>query len=211
MCFGGGSGGADTAAANARYEEQFRQDKITTGQNSIANTFSQFDDNFYNGRQKAYSDYASPQLDEQFGKARKQLIYALADGHVLNSSVATNRLGDLEREYGRKKIEVADQARGYANQARSDVEQARSGLMSQLFASADYNAAANQSINSARTLTAQPTFNAPGAYFQNVTAGLAAGQGGQPLFSSNNGQQPQKSGTQLFAAGGQAGAGRVVN
>ena len=73
MCMptGGGGGSGSDAAAQQQQQEQARQARIKAGNASIDKTFGQFDDNFYAGRSKAYTDWAQPQLEDQYANQRK--------------------------------------------------------------------------------------------------------------------------------------------
>lgn len=171
MCFGGG--GPDPAE-EARKEQQAREAKIRLGMGNINGAFGQFDDNWFNGRRQAYLDFSLPQLEDQYSKARQSLIYALARGGNLQSSIGAGRLGDLKTQYDTNKQQLQSQADAVANQARQDVIQQRSALIDQLNSTADANAAQSEAMNRARLLSAAPTFSALGQLFQNVTAGLAS-------------------------------------
>lgn len=201
MCLGGG--GPDPAE-EARKEQQAREAKIRLGMGNINGAFSQFDDSWFNGRRQAYLDFSLPQLEDQYGKARQSLIYALARGGNLQSSIGAGKLGDLKTQYETNKQQLQSQADAVANQARQDVIQQRSALIDQLNSTADANAAQTEAMNRARLLTASPTFSALGQLFQNVTAGLASaapasGYAGaaSPIFQS--------------AASGASGSQRIVS
>src|SRR3546814_20442278 len=88
----------------------------------IDQTFSQFNDDYFDTRSKAYLDYATPQLEDQFAKAKEQLIFALSRGGNLNSSVAGERLADLTKQYDRNRTALADRGLALANDARSTDE-----------------------------------------------------------------------------------------
>lgn len=171
MCFGGG--GPDPAE-EARKAEQKRQGSIRQGMGGIDAAFGQFDDNFFNQRRDAYMNYALPQLNDQYASARKNLIYALSRNGNLQSTAGAERMGALKKQYDAQSLAVKSQADQIANQTRSDVENSRSDIVSQLEASADPGAASTAALNRARLLTAAPAFSPLGALFQNVTAGLAA-------------------------------------
>src|SRR3546814_1150118 len=81
-----GGGGNSDAAEAARRDEEARQARIRAGMGQIDQTFSQFNDDYFDTRSKAYLDYATPQLEDQFAKAKEQLIFALSRGGNLNRS-----------------------------------------------------------------------------------------------------------------------------
>lgn len=209
MCksfFGGGGGGGDGGAAEARAREDARQARIQQGMTQINDTFSKFDDAFFDTRRAAYQEYALPQLEDQWRKAQDALTFSLSRGGNLNSSVAGERLGDAKTEYTRNRQAIIDQALQYANQARSDVERGRSDVTSQLSATADPTAASQAAAARAATLNAMPAFQPLGNLFQNVTAAAAASQAGTGGVFGRN-----QTGVGLFSGAGGRGGGRVVN
>lgn len=185
MCFFGGGGGGDPGA-EARAREEARAARISQGQSLIDKVLSGFNDAFYAGREKAYMDYAAPQIDSQFKDARKGLLVALARAGLTGSSTATQRFGDLDKDYSKAKIDAADKAKAMAADARGKVERTRSDLYSQLFASADPTAAANAAAGQASVLGAAPAFSAVGPLFQNVGAGIGAYRAGEERARIND-------------------------
>jgi hypothetical protein len=198
----GGAKAARQAAAETRAAEDTRQVEVNDGRARIDSTFSRFDDGFYAGRERAYSDYYTPQLDEQYNDALKSLTFALADAGLLNSSVAAGRTGDLERDYARRRQEITSNAKGLANQTRGDVETARGELVQQLSATGDAQGVGNSAVSRAATLAAQPSFSPLAQVFQNTVAGIGAAQAAQ-------GAGTTRRGTSMFSTTG-AGSGRVV-
>lgn len=200
MCKSGGDGGA----AAARAAEEARQGRIREGLNKINTTFNNtFNPDFYSDREQSYMDYATPQLEDQYDQAVKGLTLALARSGRLQSSTRGEKFADLQKEYDLARTNIADRARGYSNQARSSVEAARSDLVSQNSALANPSAIATQAINRADALSAKPTFEPLGAFFQNVTQGLAtqADLERRGLSRYNTG---------LFLPAGASDSGRVV-
>lgn len=182
MSFIFGDGGASQAAQReaelARMEEQKRQARIDAGMSGIDSAFSSFNDDFFNNRAAAYGNFAMPQLQDQFGDARENLTYALARQGILDSSSSADRFTDLDKTYDFAIQDINNQGIDYANQARSSVEDARSGVVNQLFATEDPDAALTAAANQSAALTAKPAFNNIANYFQNITAGLASAFGG---------------------------------
>lgn len=205
MC--GGGGGDDSYAREARQREEQRQARIREGMTQIGQTFSQFDDNFFNRQRDAYVSYATPQLEDQYTNALTSLTSALArTGSLasLRSSVAAQKQGDLSRDYSLQRQNVVDQGIGQATQARRDIENSRSAIVSDLYATADPTAAAAASQARAQIATQQPTFSPLGMLFQNASAGLAdyaEGRAFNRAFAAGAGGN--------YSTGG-GGSGRVV-
>jgi len=203
MC-GGGGGGGDNGAAEARQREQQRQARLSQGMSSINQAFSGFTDDFYNQRQQAYTDYAMPQLNRQYGDALDDLTFALARSGLLESSVAARKQGDLNEQFQLQRQGVVDEGARLANQARQDIASARSSVINDLYATENPAAAAAAAQARARIATQQPTFSPLGMLFQNVTSGLAD-------WSENRAySEGYKRGSQPAGATSPSGSGRVV-
>lgn len=168
MC-GGGGGGGDGGAAE---RERQRQKRISQGLNQINTIFGGFDDDFYNSRADAYTDYATPQLDDQYQKAVEQLTYALARNNRLDSSVAAEQRADLLKDYNLQKVALADRAQDYSNRARSNVEASRSDLVSLNSNLANPSQVAAEANARLAGLQAADSFEPLAPLFVNVGEGL---------------------------------------
>lgn len=204
MCFGdGGAEAQQRAAAQQRKEEQQRQQRIKAGTAAIDSTFAPFNDAFFAARGKAYTDFARPQLEEQFKTAREKLIYALARNGLSQSTVGADMFANLSKKYDTNRQVVEGRGIDEANKARMAAENNRSDLVAQLQATADPGAAARSAVARSRAVAATPGFDPLGNLFTNVTAGLAdlstnpqngyKGLGGVALFNSNSGSSPSGS------------------
>jgi hypothetical protein len=160
MCFGG-SGSQNTSASDAAtkaaidrqnqlFEQQLadqqkqaddarriaaeKQGRLKEGMANIDAGFKPYDDNYFNQFQQKYLDYYTPQLDDQYAQAKRQLQYGLARSGIGQSQAAGEELAKLEKSYGLKRQDMINGAQNYANQARSQIENQRSGLLNQLSA-----------------------------------------------------------------------------
>jgi len=199
---GGKSGGNE--AALARQEEQSRQEKIRGGTERVNSIFNEnFGDDFFEGRKKAFLDYSTPQLENQYGDAQKELTFALTRGGNLNSSVRGEKLGELQRLYDTNKQSIADQALSHESQARNAVEDARGNLVSTLNATGDAEGAANSALTRASVLSQPAPYSPLSQLFVDFTSGLGT-QAAQERSQAAGGPQARYD-TGLF------GGGRVVN
>lgn len=195
---GGGKGGSGAADA-ARAEEAARQASIREGTNKINTLFdSQFTDDFYNRRQQAYLDYATPQLQDQFDKARQALTYALDRAGTADSSIRASREAELQKLYDTNTRSLADTALNYGNEARNNVESARSSLISQLNASADQNGAINSATARAAALSAPQGYSPLGQMFSAFTSALGQQAANEQIASLTG--TPSYYNTGLFSA-----------
>ena len=170
----GGNSGAARNAADSRRQEAARQADIRAGKASIDSTFGQFDEPFYQALSRSYVDFARPQLDEEFGRAREQTTYQLARGGNLDSSSRVRQFGDLDRRYGIALQDVTDRGRQYATDARGNVESARSDLVANLQLTGDAQGATNAALSQARMLASTPAYSPLEQVFTDVTSGLAS-------------------------------------
>ena len=174
MCFGdGGAGAMRDEASRQRAEEEARQGRIRSGRKKIDDTFSSFDDAFYDKRKQSYLDYANPQLDDQYKKAVSELTLALARNSLSNSSVAARKKAELQKQQGIQARAVADKAREYEAGTRSAVDMAKSDLQTQNMSLADPSLIGQTAANRAISLTELPAYSPLGALFANATEGLA--------------------------------------
>lgn len=169
------AGGGDSGVAKrAERRELDRERRIRDGMSRIEQVFGGFDDNFFGQQRTAQLDYVLPQIRDQYENAQKQLIYTLARGGQLNSSVAAQRNARLAREHQlalTRADSIADQT---VKQSRGDVERERGDLIAQLQSTADPESAANQARIRGESLRIGQPLADVGVLFQNATAGLAA-------------------------------------
>lgn len=169
-----GKNAAANEAKRARQDEEARQGRIRQGTESINTTFdSQFNNDFFNRLSKGYTDFARPQLDDQFGKAREKLVYSLARNGTLDSSMRSQQFGEVDKEYNKNLLDITDKGREYATNSRTNVENSRGDLISMLQATGDATGASNAALSRAATLSAQPAYSPLGQLFTDFTSGLA--------------------------------------
>lgn len=176
MCFGG-DGGAGEIARSQRADEVARQARIQSGMARIASIFDGpggFGEDYYAKRAQQYSDYAVPQLDRSYGRAKDQMIFALDRSGLLRSQAGIDKNAELSGEFDQSRLDIANKAQTASSKARSDVEGTRASLVSQLNATGDDQAAANAAMRQATALNSPEGFSPMGELFANFTQGLAA-------------------------------------
>lgn len=197
MCFPSASvpsnSASEKAAKQARSDENDREKALKKGNNSINQAFAGYNDNYYTGLQKNYTDYYDPQLATQYGDATQNALFNAARAGIVNSSAAAKTNADLARSNGEQEQSILSGAESYANQARSQISQQRSALQNQLQASG------GNLPTGALTQVAAPSLPALtplGDLFTNI-AGVASNQarvqafqnGASGSLSTNTGQQ----------------------
>jgi hypothetical protein len=204
MCSGGG-GKKSKAEKRAEQEEARRQAAVKAGTAAINSEFASFNDNFFNGRQQAYLDYALPQVDDQFKEARDQLIFALSRSGLTNSSAGAEQLGGLDKQLGDRRRAAVDTARQVANQARQDVAGQKADLLSTLSATFDPASAASGARSRAQFLSSAPTFEPLSELFT-LPVALVGDAVNQARFNRGF----SRGGTTIFSSPVQGGSQMVV-
>ena len=172
MCFPTG-GGANKLAKQQRADELARQGRINTGMGEIDNIFSGFNSNFYDRRRQAYENYATPQLDRQYGRTKDDLVFALARSGLGQSKAGFDKNADLTDEFDQNRINITNRGLTEANNLRSNVENIRGGLVSQLNATGDNAAAAQAAIRQAEGLNQPTGFSPLGQLFADFSGQIA--------------------------------------
>lgn len=193
---GGKSGGNE--ARMAREDEQARQERIRQGTGEINNIFGQFDDDFFGGRRDAFMSYATPQLNDQYADAQRQLTFALARGGNLDSSARGQQTADLQKHFDLANQQIADEALSLEGQTRNSVEDARSNLIATLNATGDVQGAVNSSLARASALSQPQAFSPLSNLFSNFYTGMALQRELERDHVYGGGPEPRYS-TGLFA------------
>lgn len=137
-------------------DEDRRQQNIRGGTSAIEQAFAQFNDPWFKGAQDKYSAAYLPQIDEQAGNARNDLIARLFERGMLESSVGANALGDLEKKRLDERVRVGAEAADFASGLREKVNQQKNSLFDVARSAADPNAVASRATGDAAALAAMP-------------------------------------------------------
>lgn len=199
-CFMGGGGGGGGGDGGAAAREQARQAAIAQGMDTLNQQFAGFNDDYYGGVKKAYTDKNMPLLEEQEKRARLNLPTSV--GNTQNSEYA-RLLERFETDAQRARVEQAAQADQFANQQRQAVESQRGSIASQITAGASPDNAAVLASGAAKTLNATPLPPAIGDIFAQYMGNAANGSYGSGMAT------PQQFTPIMFGSSGK-GAQRVV-
>jgi hypothetical protein len=205
MCiFGGGNGGAKALAAQqqqqateARTDADTKAASLRTGMANINQAFGGFTDDYFNNLAKNYTDYATPQLQDQYDEAKKNIVYALARKGNLASSTYGDQLALLDRQNATAQTGIEGTASDYANQARRDVQSNKNDVISQLNSNYDADAANASALSSAKALAVPVSFSPLGNLFTNISA-MAA----QNKLASEGNPAATQYGAKLFGSSG---------
>lgn len=168
-----GKKGGGNEAAQARSDEQARQQKIREGTSRVNGIIdTQFTPDYFVKQRQNFIDYANPQLEGQLGDARKELTFSLARGGNLNSSARADLESELQKRYDLNKQQIQDQALSYETSARNNVEDARANLIATLNATGDAEGASNAALARATALSQPVAYSPLTQLFADFTAGL---------------------------------------
>lgn len=160
MPLGGASGDGGVAQQEAQ-----RQRQLNKGMGQINDLFSKYGDDFYNQRATDYTNYATPQMMENYRATKNKLAYALARNGLLNSSAATADDAALNRTLNANTNQIANEAQDQANQLRQQVQNSRNTLTSELIASGSPSTVSENANAATAGLAAPPAFGPLGNMF----------------------------------------------
>lgn len=159
MCFSKPSVPQDNSAAIARQQEEERQARIRQGQGQIDAAFAQYDQPFYDKASSTYLDYYNPQLEDQYAKARKNLIFDLGRSGLLESTAGADRFAELDKAKGTAAQQIAGGAQDYAQGLRNRVEQSKTSLYDLNSSAADPSSIGARINAATQDLSAPTTFS----------------------------------------------------
>lgn len=191
--------GSPIETGGSKLASLFRASEPTAPDPLAGNTFGGFTEDFYKGREKAYSDYATPQLEDQLGAARRELTFSLARSGLLNSSTRASQEGQLAKEAGTARQGVADAALATGNQARNSVEAARADLINTLTSTGDVDSSVRSALARSSALSAPTQFSPVGSLFANFTGALGTQAAAERAQYYSDGAVKAPFNTGLFA------------
>lgn len=158
----------------------------------------QFNDAFFDKQKQNYLDYAMPQLADQNTAATKDLTFSLDRSGLLNSSVRSQKTSDLAKLYDTNKQKVESDALGYENTARTNVEDARANLISELNSTGDATGTTNAAIARAGALAQPSSYSTLGNLFTDFTNTLNTQAAQEKAAAASNGSYSIPYNTGLF-------------
>ncbi len=199
---GGSAKAANREAAIARMDEMARQQDIRVGTGKVNDIFAKnFGEDFFTGRREAYQNYATPQLQDQYDKAGKELTFSLARNGLLDSSARGQKEGELQKMFDTNRQAITDQAISQESQSRNAVEDARSGLVTMLNATGDAQGAANSALARSAALSQPQAFSPLTNLFADFTGALATQAQQERAAAMSGGLVKPAFNTGLFSSG----------
>lgn len=168
----------DYADAQARYEamlqaEEQRQQRIRDAVTKIGQVFGAYDDDYYGGIKKDYLNYATPQLDDQYNQARRQLILSLKGGPGTASSYGAKSMADLKRRYYTQRAGLQENALSFADQVRSNISKAKQGLTDQARTGSGIDKIGEMAAREAQNAATPPSYDPIADVFSAFTGTVA--------------------------------------
>lgn len=164
----------DQSAQIARMLEEQRQAKIKSGEGLIDKAFGVFNPAFYDKYKADYLGHYNPQVDKQFGDARRDMRYNFARARTQDGTAAQRNFGELIQEYGKRRAEVASNALNATNTYKSNVDAMKSTLYDQNQTAADPTKAATAAAGKVGALQTTPTYSPVGDLFSGLIRGGTA-------------------------------------
>jgi hypothetical protein len=174
-----GCGGGSDAGAAARAQQQQQQALIDTGTQQVNQIFSRFNPDFYQQKAQAYTNYAMPQLQQQYGKQQRGLDYQLFGQGLQNSSAARSMNNDLNNQMTQATQNIANQGQQQAQQLQQTLVGEQANVLSQLQQSANPSIAAQSAIGYAANAQAPSAFAPIGQMFNDLGSVYSANKANQ--------------------------------
>jgi hypothetical protein len=185
-------GSASKEAKQARRAEDERQSEIRSGTNKTNYIFDkQFDPAFFAKQSKAYTDYATPQLEDQYKDTGEALTYDLARRGLTDSSVRGEKTADLTKLYTLSKQDITGKAREFSTDAKNRVEDARADVIGQLQATGDAKGAASSALARADALSKPPAYSPLENLFVDFTDALGTQAGLERAYAAGSPMRPR--------------------
>ena len=124
----------------------------------INQDFAGFNTPYYQGIQKAYTQWAMPQLQQQYQNANSQLGYKLGNSGMMNSSYAQQAKNALSSNMNQAQINVGNQAVDQANQMRQSVGQQRNFLINAALSATQPASVAQEALQTAQQTQGPSSF-----------------------------------------------------
>jgi hypothetical protein len=157
--------GSSTAGTEMRSQEKQQGWKANNAIGRINQAFTGFNPQFYGGVQRAYNNFALPQLYQQYQGNSNALKANLANRGLLNSGAAQQGQRQLGQAVNFGQDQIANQGVQEAYNMQRQVEQERSGLIRQAQAASNPSSVAQQAIAMAGQVQGPSTFAPIGNMF----------------------------------------------
>jgi hypothetical protein len=189
---GGGGGSSNNmaiqmqmqAAQEARMKEWQREQRLRQGEASINAEYDNPEkfQALYDKYETGQRDFYMPELQKQYGDARKKAFLAHAGAGTLWSSMRGDTEADIASQNALNKGQIESQIQDSVGGLRRQVASDKSSLINQLYATENPEMAANEALSRVRTISQQtPPLSPMGDLFKTAAIGL-----GNAFSNANN-------------------------
>jgi hypothetical protein len=161
-------------AAEARAKEAARQGRLDQGKSAIDALFgpTNFNNAFYDKYNAANLAYNLPQLQTQYGKAKRDMTYDLARAGTLRSTAAGEAQKYLEGEKAVNEAAIRAKADVDTAGLRESIQSQKAQALNQLYATEDPGVAANTATQMvANAQLSKPNLSPLGEMFKPLIIG----------------------------------------
>lgn len=152
--------GSSDPASGIQAQQQAQQALTNQAVGQINQAFAGFTPQWYQGVSNAYTNWALPQLQQQYQNANNQLGYKLASQGLTNSSAADQARNALSASMQQGQNTIGNQATTQAQQLQQQVGQEKSNLIGQAQTATNPSSIATQALTTASGFQ-QPSSFAP--------------------------------------------------
>lgn len=205
---------AVSQAATVRADQlaQQAQNTATADQGIVNGAFDSFNPQFYKNYSDAYTNYYTPQIQDQYKTAKDQLTANLSGAGTLESTVGANALANLAKRSTDQAAQVAAQGQSAADQLQGQVAQQKASLLTQANASVDPSQISSNAGAATTALTAPPSFSPLGNVFSDLLGpATAAAKGTASVAGAQGVPIPQPVTPNAYTSGSQGGAASPYN
>lgn len=180
----GCGGGSSNAGDQLRAQQQQQQALTDQSVGKINQAFAGFTPSFYQGISNAYTNWAEPQLQQQYQQTQNQLGFKLANQGL--GGKGTSQKQDMFNQLGQAQTQsqqqIAQQANQQSQNLQQQVAQEQAQLMGQAQTATDPSAVGQAATAAASGFSAPSSFQPLGQMFGNFS-NLYLGNQSQNTYS----------------------------
>ena len=157
--------GSSNAAGQLAQQQQQQQAWTNQANQQIQNAFAGYTPQFYKGVGTAYTNWALPQVGQQYRTTRNQLLDKFAGQGILNSSASQQAQNALGASLNSAEQQVGNQALTQEQQLQQQVGNAEQSLFGQAESTANPGQLGEEALQQASNFGAPSTFAPLGQLF----------------------------------------------
>lgn len=159
--------GSSNAGSQIAQQQAQQQQLTNQSVSNINQAFSGFTPQWFNQASTAYSNWAVPQLQQQYQQNQNGLNFQLANQGLLGSSQQQQGQNALQTSQNQAQQQIAQQALSQQQQLQQQVGQQQSQLIGQAQTATDPSAVGQQALTTAAGFSIPSSFQPLGNLFSN--------------------------------------------